>query len=160
MRSRTRRWVFFYIPIGILVAGAGIWAFSGWMNVDFISESKNNVLKIVNIQPEELKPISTVANALKIDVEVTKITNKEIVFHVTMESYENTDAIASDPMETTILTLQNETPYKPVEWRNVRSTEYQREGYLTFEIKQKPELIRLSIFELEERIFEWSLNES
>ncbi|NBV41831.1 hypothetical protein EBR96_03580 [bacterium] len=159
MRSRTRRWVFFYGPVLVLLTGIVYWGMSQWLHLNLVSDSKKAMLKIVTIQPEELKPQSTVANALKIDVEVTKISNEEIVFHVTMESYENSEAIAADPMETTILALQNETPYKPESWKNIRSTDYQREGYLTFKINQKPEVIRLSIFELEERIFEWTVSE-
>jgi hypothetical protein len=154
MRKRTRRLVFFYFPLLVLIVTFGIWTGVG-RHVG--RPSRGPGLNLVNVQPEELTSQSSVENQLKIDVGVDKLTDTEVVFHVVMESYQNGDAIQADPLETTILTIQGETPFKPIHWKETRRDDFHKEGYLTFEINKKPTVLKLSIFELVERTFEWSL---
>ena len=155
MRKSTRRVVLFYIPLLILMGSCTVWiAKSRHKTVQFAVTG----LSIVNVQPEELQSLSTVENALKIDVGVDKLTDTEVTFHVAMESYQNLDAIKADPLETTILIIQGDAPFKPVRWKESKHDDYHREGYLTFILNRRPTVLKLSVFEMEERVFEWKLD--
>jgi len=81
-----------------------------------------------------------------------------VTFHIAMESYQNLDAIKADPLETTILTIQGDLPFKPTHWKETNHDDYHLEGYLTFAINRRPTHLKLSIFEMEERVFEWKLD--
>jgi hypothetical protein len=154
MRKSTRRVVFLYIPLLILMGSCTAWIANARHKT---VRSTVNGLSIVNVQPEELQSLSTVENALKIDVGVDKLTDTEVTFHVAMESYQNLDAINADPLKTTILTIQRDIPFKPVRWKEIKHDDYHREGYLTFILNRRPTVLKLSIFEMEERVFEWEL---
>lgn len=157
MNKKKRRLFFFYLPLCCAILGAIAWFLKPGPPPKSVASGD---LAVVNVQADGFKALETIENQLKIQVGVDKLTNSEVVFHIIMESYQNTDAIDADPLETTILTIQNDIPFKPIHWAETSRDEYHREGYLTFSIAQKPSRLRLSIFELEERTFEWDLSGS
>ncbi|NDC82935.1 hypothetical protein EB093_04640 [bacterium] len=158
MNKRMRRVFFLYLPAILLMGGAVKFC----VNRSHTPASTPSVtspsheLDVVNVQTDHLKPLTTIENALKIEVGVNKIDEREVVFHVLMESFQNTDAVQSDILDTTILTVDGR-PYKPSKWKEKEQDDNHKEGYLTFKIDRRPSTIKLSIFELEERVFEWSL---
>ena len=154
MRKPYRRLIFFYTPLFFIGVGGLIWFFKPVTSPKAVASGD---LAVVNVQTDGFQALSTVENQLKIEVGVDKLSETEVVFHITMESYQNLDAIAEDPLSTTILTIQGDLPLKPIHWAETSHDEYHREGYLTFTVPQRPTKLRLSIFELEERTFEWNL---
>ncbi len=108
-------------------------------------------------EPVSLPKKMTVENELKIEVEPVHVSDDQVQFTVALASYQNSDSVGMNPLETTILLDEEDTPYAPVQWDISQEDEYNKVGVLTFNISHFPKSLRLSIFELEERIFEWSL---
>jgi hypothetical protein len=99
----------------------------------------------------------SVENELKIEVEPVHVSDEQVQFVVTLSSYQNSESVGMNPLETTMLLDEEDTPYSPVEWDLRDEDEYNKVGTLTFSVSHFPKALRLSIFELEERVFEWSL---
>ncbi len=154
MKKRTRRILFLYFPLIAMLGGV---SFYGLRYIAIPGASSPSLLNLVFVQPEELQPVSSVDNQLKIDVEVDRLTQYEVVFHVTLESYQNQDAIQSDVTKISFLTIDQTAPVSPAEWEEIRQDDFKKEGYLTFKFPKKPAVMKLSIFELVERTFEWNL---
>ena len=110
-----------------------------------------------NADPVRLPKQVSVENELKIEVEPVHVSDEEVQFVITLSSYQNSESVGMNLLETTILLDEEETPYEPGEWDPTHEDEYNKSGTLTFQVSHVPKTLRLSIFELEERVFEWSL---
>lgn len=110
-------------------------------------------------EPVRLPKQESVENALKIEVEPIYVSEELVQFRLVLASYQNSESVGMDPLETTMLLDEENTPYEPVGWEAGKTDEYNKEGILSFQVSHFPQVLRLSIFELEERIFEWSLTE-
>lgn len=158
IKKRWRRLIFLYIP-AIIVVGCGVRFCAKYSRIPSFTTTAgatSDALNIVDVQSGDVPAQSTVENALKIDVGVTKVNEKEVTFHIAMESYQNTEPVQSDILDTTIL-MADDHPVKPKKWKEINQDDNHKEGYLTFELDQRPAIIKLSIFEMEERVFEWAL---
>jgi hypothetical protein len=111
-------------------------------------------------EPVRLPKKVSVENELKIEVEPTYVSEEEVRFSVALASYQNSESVGMDPLETTILLDEEDTPYAPLQWEVDQEDEYNKTGVLTFRVAHFPKSLKLSIFELEERVFEWSLTKS
>ncbi len=114
-------------------------------------------LDVKKQDPVRLPKQVSVENELKIEVEPVHVSDEQVQFVVTLSSYQNSESVGMNPMETTMLLDEEDTPYSPVEWDLSDEDEYNKVGTLTFSVSHFPKALRLSIFELEERVFEWSL---
>lgn len=157
MKKRTRRILFFYLPIFVMLGVFGYYGLRHLASQNPSSSGQPSLLNLVFVQPEELQPLSSVENQLKVDVEVDRLTQYEVVFRVTMESYQNVEAVRADLLKTSFLTVDQTSPISPSAWEDIRQDDFKKEGYLTFKLPQKPSVMRLSIFEMVERTFEWDL---
>lgn len=108
-------------------------------------------------EPVSLPRKMSVENELKIEVEPVRVSDDQVQFTLALASYQNSESVGMNPLETTILLDEEDTPYAPVQWDVSQEDEYNKVGVLTFKIAHFPKSLRLSIFELEERTFEWSL---
>ena len=108
-------------------------------------------------EPVRLPRQVSVENELKIEVEPVHVSDEQVQFTIELASYQNSESIGMNPLETTILLDEEDTPYAPIQWDVSQEDEYNKIGVLTFNIAHFPKSLRLSIFELEERTFEWSL---
>ena len=115
------------------------------------------VLNVKKQDPVRLPKQVSVENELKIEVEPVHVSEEQVQFLVTLSSYQNSESVGMNPLETTMLLDEEDTPYSPVEWDLSHEDEYNKVGTLTFSVSHFPKGLRLSIFELEERVFEWSL---
>ncbi len=102
---------------------------------------------------------TSIENYLKIDVKPIQITqNKEIVFSVQLESYQNPDILDLDKIEMALLEDNDGNVTKPTVWKEIKKTQYLRSGLLYFPLSvEQAKSIKLTIFELEERNFEWKM---
>ena len=114
-------------------------------------------LEVKKKDPVRLPKKVSVENELKIEVEPVHVSDEQVQFVVTLSSYQNSESVGMNPLETTMLLDEEDTPYSPVEWDLRDEDEYNKVGTLTFSVSHFPKALRLSIFELEERVFEWSL---
>lgn len=110
--------------------------------------------------PMRLPKQTSVENELKIDVEPVLVSDDKVQFEITLASYQNSESVAMNPLETTILLDEEDNPYEPVGWEVSHEDEYNKVGVLTFAVAHFPERLKLSVFELEERVFEWSVSGS
>ena len=108
-------------------------------------------------EPVRLPKKMSVENELKIEVEPVHVSEDQVQFTLTLSSYQNSESVGMNPLETTILLDEEDTPYAPIQWDVSQEDEYNKVGTLTFSLAHFPKSLRLSIFELEERTFEWSL---
>jgi len=111
----------------------------------------------VKREPVRLPKQMSVENELKIEVEPVHVSEDQVQFTLTLASYQNSESVGMNPLETTILLDEEDTPYAPIQWDVSQEDEYNKVGTLTFSLAHFPKSLRLSIFELEERTFEWSL---
>ncbi|MFC1752023.1 hypothetical protein ACFL96_01325 [Thermoproteota archaeon] len=105
-----------------------------------------------------LEAQESVEDYLKISVQPQKITQgKEVVFFITMESYQNPDILENDITELFLLEDEEENPYTPLNWKEKESTAYTRSGLLYFKIDKPISSLKLMVFSPEERSFTWDL---
>ncbi len=106
-----------------------------------------------------LPPQSSIENYLKIDAKPIKIIqNKDIVFNVRLESYQNPDILDLDKIDMALLEDSAGNMVKPTVWKELKHDDYSQEGLLVFPLpSESPKTVRLIIFELVERSFKWTL---
>lgn len=145
-RHRRRR---LWVGIGLLlvVLGGGGWWWS--------HEHQGPALVTVDVSRYPAK--ITMANGLRLTIRPVSVSNRAVAFKVKMESYQNTDPIRANPLDIMLLTIQDDIPFREAVWASHSQQSYSREGTITFEVDRLPSVIRLSVFEMEERLFEWDI---
>lgn len=148
MRARHRRrrqWV----VIGLLATliGGGGWYWS------YTRQGPSLVTVDVSHYPVKV----TMANGLRLSIRPTAVSNRSVSFKVKMESYQNTEPIRANPTDIMLLTIQDDIPFREAVWASHSQQAYAREGTITFNVDRLPTLLRLSVFEMEERLFEWDI---
>jgi len=142
MNKKQRR-ILGIIIVGITI-GASCWVLTTGSTINKLSHAY------------EAK--SSIANQLKIDAQLTKITpGKHIQFFVQLETYQNPDILTVDPLTICLLQDENQTPYKPTSWDNEKHTDHTISGTIHFPCPPTLKKATLSIFEREERTFEWAI---
>ncbi len=86
------------------------------------------------------------------------ISNKEVVFRVSMESYQNPSLLDMDLTKTALLVDETDQAVKPIRWTVKKKKDHIRVGQLVFPAsRHKPKQYILMIFTAEETLFEWML---
>jgi hypothetical protein len=86
------------------------------------------------------------------------ISNKEVVFRVSMESYQNPSLLDMDLTKTALLVDETDQAVKPIRWHVKKKNDHMRVGQLVFPVSaHKPKQYILMIFTSEETVFEWML---
>ncbi len=116
----------------------------------FISADK----QILNVE----KKVS-VENYLKIEARPFEfIPGKTFSFFISLEAPQNPAAVKMDLTKTAFLIDDREIPISPVSWEERSQSDFQKSGVLLFPAPATlPAKFSISIFELEERVFEWNL---
>lgn len=139
------------LAFGLGIAALCLSLFSSFLNISSFSPTKEEAIL--------LEKKMRIANEIRYTIQ-PKIYKKEggIAFHIILESYENTDAIAMDLMDITFLTDQDETPFLPTSWKSKDTSAYKHSGILYFGQLALDQVtsFTLSFFELEEQKFHWS----
>ncbi|NDD67252.1 hypothetical protein EBZ35_06350, partial [bacterium] len=138
---RRRRW---WVGVTLLVAilAGGGWYWSG----------VHHGPPLVTVDVSQVPAKITMANGLRLTIRPVMVSNRSVSFKVKMESYQNTDPIRANPQDIMLLTIQDDIPFRDAVWASHSQQAYAREGTITFTVDRLPTLIRLSIFEMEERL--------
>jgi hypothetical protein len=107
-----------------------------------------------------LKVQSKIQNELKITVRPFLFPKENLIsFMIELESYEHADLAHIDILESTMLLDDEDNPSLPLSWEAKENSTYIQKGVLFFkDIKNDTKHITLSIYELNEQVFSWTLN--
>ena len=146
LKKRRRRVLGVILVLVVGMAGCGWW----WVYRDTRPP-------LVTINVAKIQPKITIANELRMMVQPVAVSNREVSFKVRLESYQNTDAVRANPIDIMMLTIQEDIPFRDATWSDHHHSDYRREGVISFKVDRLPQLLRLSVFEQEERLFEWDI---
>ena len=99
-------------------------------------------------------------NQIKMEIQPISITNGEnISFHISYETFQNTEFLENDLKEITLLEDHLGNPYTPIKWESNQINEHKKTGILTFLTSSAiPKELTLYIYHPNETTYKWSLD--
>ncbi len=125
------------------ILGLLIWG--GVVVVGKLKEVKLSLPKIISVE-----------NYMRIEVKPVKLKPDQwISFQIQLDSTQNKTALGIDLTKVALLVDDKNLAYSAGRWKPLKETEFSRIGLLTFPVSGTPKALKLSIFDFQERVFEW-----
>ena len=140
MKKISKKWRLLLIPIMAVL----LWGMGSWISGKF-EEVKLHLPKQMSVE-----------NFMKVEVKPLKYRQDQwIEFQVSLESFQNKAAVGMDLTKVALLIDEKNLPYSPIKWKVKTDSDTTRVGILTFPLSGTPKMLKLSIFDFEERVFVW-----
>lgn len=103
---------------------------------------------------------STIENQLKIDIQPLSLTaSQPTTFHIHIESFQNTELSQINLIESSLMTHENKTPFRPTHWEPLSQDTHHQTGILTFPpLSRSTQKVSVTIFEYTDRTFNWTIS--